>query len=184
MAQPDHLYVLAGGASRRFGSDKALADVDGRPMIGDVIERMGGGAQRVTLVTGSAARYNELGYDVITDRPAGVGPIGGLNAALHHRFEKSGDGWLLLASCDLVRPDRQRLDMDLVARGFCSALSRDRNDQFRPDHGGILNDSTGSKATRVLGFATLFALALALLFALVLSPPEQFQKDGKTRRCA
>ncbi len=41
-----------------------------------------------------------------------------------------------------------------------------------------MNDSTGSKATRILGFATAFLMASALLFALVLSPPEQFQKDS------
>ncbi|MGH1493281.1 MAG: cytochrome c biogenesis protein CcsA [Acidimicrobiales bacterium] len=41
-----------------------------------------------------------------------------------------------------------------------------------------MNNSTGSRGTRIFGFATLFAMALTLLFALVLSPPEQDQKDA------
>lgn len=41
-----------------------------------------------------------------------------------------------------------------------------------------MNNSTGSRATRILGFITLFAMSVALLFALVLSPPEEFQKDS------
>lgn len=40
------------------------------------------------------------------------------------------------------------------------------------------NAGTGSKATRVLGIATLIGLAVFLLFALVLSPPEVSQRDA------
>jgi heme exporter protein C len=41
-----------------------------------------------------------------------------------------------------------------------------------------VNATTGSKLTRVLGLGALFLLALTLLFGLVLSPPEEFQKDA------
>ena len=41
-----------------------------------------------------------------------------------------------------------------------------------------MNRTTGSQLTRVLGVSALMALGLATLFGLVLSPPEQDQKDA------
>ena len=106
------LYVLAGGASSRFGSDKALAEVDGVPLVRRVIEGLSTSLlaepanqhASATLVTGACECYKHLGYSAITDRPCGVGPIGGLNAALHHRLDNIGPGWVLMASCDLLQP--------------------------------------------------------------------------------
>lgn len=100
------LYVLAGGQSRRFGSDKALADIDGVPMLRNIIDRLKTDRHRVALVTGRKQRYRSFGYPTLTDQPAGIGPMGGLRAALSHRFADGGKGWLLLTSCDLVEPDR------------------------------------------------------------------------------
>ena len=99
------LYVLAGGQSSRFGSDKAVAEVGGVPMLQRVIDRLQHKDQEVTIVTGEDKRYEWFGHAVITDQPAGIGPLGGLAAALHHR-RQYGMGWLLLTSCDLVDPER------------------------------------------------------------------------------
>ncbi|MGI9595043.1 MAG: cytochrome c biogenesis protein [Acidimicrobiales bacterium] len=41
-----------------------------------------------------------------------------------------------------------------------------------------MNDTTGSRATRILGATALVSLAIALLFGLVLSPPEVAQRDA------
>lgn len=71
--------VLAGGASRRFGSDKALALVDGRPLIAHALAALAGCA--VIAVAGR----DWPGVTTLADRPApGLGPLGGLNAALTH----------------------------------------------------------------------------------------------------
>lgn len=105
-----NLYVLAGGRSSRFGSDKAVADMDGIPLLQDVINRLKHDEQRVVLVTGEIKKFESLGYPVVTDQPSGIGPIGGLAAALSHRQEQYGTGWISLISCDLVYPDRQWLD--------------------------------------------------------------------------
>ncbi|MBX2852587.1 MAG: molybdenum cofactor guanylyltransferase [Phycisphaeraceae bacterium] len=104
------LYILAGGQSSRFGSDKALADVDGGTMLHNVMMPLknalkdDGRNPRVTLVTGERPRYETMGLRVLTDRPKRVGPIGGLNAALEDRLSHHGPGWLLLTGCDWVRP--------------------------------------------------------------------------------
>lgn len=71
--------VLAGGASRRFGSDKALALLDGRPLIDHGIAALSG-CDAIAV-----AGRDWPGVIALADRPApGLGPLGGLNAALHH----------------------------------------------------------------------------------------------------
>ncbi|MEI6485058.1 MAG: molybdenum cofactor guanylyltransferase [Sphingomonadales bacterium] len=70
--------VLAGGASRRFGSDKALALLGGRPLIDHAIAALSG-------CTIAVAGRDWPGVTSLPDRPApDLGPLGGLNAALHH----------------------------------------------------------------------------------------------------
>lgn len=72
--------ILAGGQSRRFGSDKLLARIDGRPLIDHVCAAI---APQVDAIVLCGGRWP--GLTTIDDRPdAGLGPLGGLNAALHH----------------------------------------------------------------------------------------------------
>lgn len=104
------LYVLCGGQSSRFGSDKALAPIDGMTMMQRVIHACRHGLRdlnlqhETTLVTGESQRYRELDLRSIIDQPTGIGPMGGLHAALCDRLEHHGPGWLLLTGCDWVRP--------------------------------------------------------------------------------
>jgi molybdenum cofactor guanylyltransferase len=97
--------VLAGGASRRFGSDKALALVDGRSLIDHVIAALAPQCDALVVVGRSYADWPN-----IDDRPAsGAGPLAALNAALDHA---AGHGYakVLTAPCDM--PD---LPEDLAA---------------------------------------------------------------------
>ena len=117
-----HLYVLAGGRSSRFGSDKAFALIDGLPLIQRVIACLVQDASplmpqaSITLVTGKRAKYAELGYPVLTDQPSDIGPMGGLHAALTDQLQYHGPGWVLVASCDLVKPRRAWVDVMLAHR--------------------------------------------------------------------
>jgi molybdopterin-guanine dinucleotide biosynthesis protein A len=86
--------VLAGGQSRRFGSDKALALLDGKPLIEHAIAALAAQAEAV-IVCGK-----EWG-DWVPDRPGpGLGPLGGINAALHAAAERGFDA-VLTAPCDV-----------------------------------------------------------------------------------
>ena len=89
-------YVLVGGRSIRFGADKALAEWQGQPLAVWVAERVRGAAGSVTLV-GSPERYQALGLPVIADQTLGLGPLGGIMAALQH----SAADWNLIVACDL-----------------------------------------------------------------------------------
>ena len=87
--------VLAGGLSSRFGSDKALALWQGRPLLEHVVERLGTVCAQVIV----CGRADAEGL-TIPDRPrAGLGPLGGLAAALHHA-ETNGFDRVLAAPCD------------------------------------------------------------------------------------
>lgn len=100
------VYVLIGGRSERFGRDKATFAIDGRPWALHVAERLAGGGD-ATLV-GRAADANAFaGTRVIEDAPAASGPIAGVLAALADRRRRLGEGRLVIASCDLVRPTRE-----------------------------------------------------------------------------
>lgn len=93
--QPSPLLgaILAGGRSRRFGSDKAVALLpDGRTLLDHAVAGL---APHVTQV-------------VICGRPGGLadrpqpdlGPLGGLNAALHHA-RTHGFAGVLSSGCDM-----------------------------------------------------------------------------------
>ncbi|MBZ9648681.1 molybdenum cofactor guanylyltransferase [Sphingobium sp. 3R8] len=85
--------ILAGGRSSRFGSDKALARMaDGRTLIDHA---MAGLAPHVATVV-ICGREGGL-----PDRPApDMGPLGGLNAALHHALDHGFAG-VLTTGCDM-----------------------------------------------------------------------------------
>lgn len=70
--------ILAGGQARRFGSDKAHALFDGERLIDRVADALG--TQTTALIV---CGREEPGFGCVPDQPeAGIGPLGGLNAAL------------------------------------------------------------------------------------------------------
>lgn len=89
-------YVLVGGRSSRFGSDKVLVPWQGRPLAAQVAEQVRLAAGSVTLV-GSPEKYAMLGLPVIDDPVAGFGPLAGLAAALNH----SAAEWNIVVACDM-----------------------------------------------------------------------------------
>lgn len=67
--------VLAGGQSSRFGSDKALAALGGQTLLARAVASLEAQCDSVIVV----------GRGDVADRPrTGMGPLGGINAALHH----------------------------------------------------------------------------------------------------
>jgi molybdopterin-guanine dinucleotide biosynthesis protein A len=87
--------VLAGGTSSRFGSDKALALHDGQPLIGHVIAGL---TPQVAALVITGRNYP--GYRCLPDQPtSGLGPLGGLCAALIHAAENDFDA-VLSTPCD------------------------------------------------------------------------------------
>lgn len=66
-----------------MGRDKALVEVDGRPMVLAAVEALSGaGAAEVVVVGGDAVALSALGLRVVPDEHPGEGPLGGLVTAL------------------------------------------------------------------------------------------------------
>ncbi|MDZ4701280.1 MAG: molybdenum cofactor guanylyltransferase [Rhodothermales bacterium] len=104
--------VLAGGRSTRFGSDKALALVDGRPMIQRVYHAVAALADPVFVSVGESHTTYDLPARHIVDRYPGRGPLAGIHAGLL----ASPAEWLLVAPCDMPFLDTNSLKKLLKAR--------------------------------------------------------------------
>lgn len=86
--------VLAGGRSRRFGSDKARYPLAGRRMVERVLITMGSVLERVVVIANDPTGLE--GIEVFSDRVPDCGPMGGLYTA----FLETGAERCLLTACD------------------------------------------------------------------------------------
>jgi molybdopterin-guanine dinucleotide biosynthesis protein A len=103
-------YVLAGGASRRFGSDKALVEFAGRTLLSRMCELVAATIGSVQVVA-PAGRYSNHGLSLIEDRWPDEGPLGGIITALGATKEAvSGEAWNLMVSCDMPFLTREWLE--------------------------------------------------------------------------
>ena len=77
-------FVLAGGQSSRMGSDKALVEFGGRPLIAHAVGILRTAGLSVSIAGARAEiRASLESYaPVIPDAEAGRGPLGGICAAL------------------------------------------------------------------------------------------------------
>lgn len=73
---------MAGGKSSRFGTNKALASIGGKPLIERVVGVMGRVFDRTVLITNTPEVYGFLGLPMIEDLVKGMGPLGGIYTAL------------------------------------------------------------------------------------------------------
>jgi len=96
--------IQAGGRSTRFGSDKALAEIEGRPMIARVATVLRAGCARVAvnapLEGGVADWARAAGLEVVPDAPDSPdGPLAGVVAGLAWTRARGGT-LLATAPCD------------------------------------------------------------------------------------
>src|SRR5579859_2029055 len=103
-------WVLAGGQSSRMGSDKALLNLEGVPLILRATSAAATVCNSVSLV-GDPAKYSNLGFPVVADEFEGCGPLAGIEAALR---ATSAD-WNLILACDMPR-----LETDILESLFAS----------------------------------------------------------------
>lgn len=74
--------ILAGGQSRRMGTNKALLPFHGEPLIQRVARRLQAWLDQVVVVTNDPETYAFLGLPMVGDREPGAGPLGGIEAGL------------------------------------------------------------------------------------------------------
>jgi len=100
--------VLAGGASKRMGRDKALVELDGHALVSIGAAAMqAAGADHVLVVGGDEDGVRALGLDWIPDEHPGEGPLGGVISGLR----ASPHPLAVVLACDMPR-----IDADTVER--------------------------------------------------------------------
>jgi molybdopterin-guanine dinucleotide biosynthesis protein A len=100
--------VLAGGQSTRFGSDKALAELGGHTLLALAVDAMGAWCEYVVI-----AGRDHGPAPCLPDWPyAGMGPLGGIAAALHLAQDENYESVL---SCGVDSVDLPENLLDLLS---------------------------------------------------------------------
>lgn len=111
--------LLAGGQSRRFGSNKALAEVDGCQLIEHPARLLAELFGHLLLVTNSPGLYEFLGWPTAPDLAPGGGPLAGIEAAL----SRAATPRIFVAGCDMPNLDRALIShLCRLAPGFDAVI--------------------------------------------------------------
>jgi len=106
--------VTAGGRSRRMGRDKAFLELDGRPLIAEVVAQLTPWLEAVLISANEPDRYAFTGLPVVPDRDPDQGPLMGIASALSASpCERN-----LVVACDMPHVDKA------LARELLAGLER------------------------------------------------------------
>ncbi len=125
-----HGLVLAGGASRRMGRDKAALEYHGRPQLHWAFERLQAVCARayVSVRADQRDEPSRAGLPQLLDLHEGIGPLAGIVAA---QATHPDAAWLVLA-CDLPFLDQTTLAFLLEQRDPGADATA-----FRSSHDGL-----------------------------------------------
>ena len=123
------VVILAGGQSRRMGSNKALLKVNGRPLIQILSDRMRRLTDRILISANDPESYSFLDIPVVPDHFTGHGPLAGLHAAM--RYQENS--LYVLLACDLPNlPISLLKKMISLSEGFDAAIPRNSDGLAHP----------------------------------------------------
>lgn len=108
--------VMAGGCSRRMGTDKSMLPIDGRPMVEHICQQLRGTFTKVLISANDAEKFAFLDLDVVPDGIPGQGPLMGMASAL----EVSDSELNLVVACDIPQ-----IDLPLARRMLAEAKGAD-----------------------------------------------------------
>jgi len=99
--------VLAGGLSRRMGTNKAMIAIDGETIISRSVRVLKGAFNEVNIIANEPLLYEGLDVRVYSDIIQGAGSLGGVYTALFYsRYDH-----VFVTACDMPL-----LDMEIVQR--------------------------------------------------------------------
>ncbi len=113
--------ILAGGQSSRMGSNKALLDIGGKPLISILIDRILPVTDRIFISSNDFSSYRFLDFPVIPDQFAGHGPLAGFHSAM----SRNNYSLYIMLACDLPNLKTPLLEsLVSLADGFDAAIPR------------------------------------------------------------
>jgi molybdopterin-guanine dinucleotide biosynthesis protein A len=89
--------VLAGGQSRRLGTDKALLQFDGKTLLARTVETLAPLCREVIVVTNSPQAHAHPAARLVGDLLPGMGSLGGIYSGL----EAATTHYSLVVGCDM-----------------------------------------------------------------------------------
>ena len=110
--------VLAGGQSKRMGTDKALLILNGQTVIERVVQSLASVSDELPLVVNEPSRYKFLNLPTVTDQVPNGGPLMALYSGLVH----TSASWCLATACDAPLLQPQLLKHLLEYRGSVDAV--------------------------------------------------------------
>ena len=113
---------------RRFGSDKSLYRLRGKPLIEHVIETIRPLAATTAIIADDSRRFEYLGLPCHRDIITGLGPIGGLYTAL----TLVGTGHALILGCDTPYLNRELLSYMIGIRSLGDIIIPFYRDMYEP----------------------------------------------------
>ncbi|MDP1623060.1 MAG: molybdenum cofactor guanylyltransferase [Bacteroidales bacterium] len=123
--------ILAGGKSKRMGTNKALVPFMGKPLIQYSID-LARSCSNDILISANSRDLDFLGFPVVKDMLAINAPLAGIHAGL----KSSDSDWNLILTCDMPN----------VAKELIERLLRALNDNLMmvvPCHGGLVEPLCG-----------------------------------------
>jgi molybdopterin-guanine dinucleotide biosynthesis protein MobB len=124
--------VLAGGASSRFGTDKALVRLDGERLLDRAVSVLRRVCPEI-VVASSHPEHEGAGWTRLPDLRPGKGPLAGIETALVHA-ERAGAAGIVVLACDVsgAEPELFRSLMDELGDAAAIAPFRDGPPGFEP----------------------------------------------------
>jgi molybdopterin-guanine dinucleotide biosynthesis protein A len=104
--------ILAGGKSRRYGSNKAWVKIDGMALIERVTGVMQALFHDVILITNTPDEYAHLRLPMHKDLIKGLGPLGGIYTALRAITNEAG----FFVACDMPFLNRALIQYMVAVR--------------------------------------------------------------------
>jgi len=108
--------IMAGGGSRRMGTDKSMLPIEGRPIIERTCRRLAACFEQVLISANEADKFAFLGFEVVPDKVPEQGPLMGIASAL----EASTNEINFVVACDI--PD---IETSYVRRILSEAAGSD-----------------------------------------------------------
>jgi len=128
----DHItgIILAGGASKRYGQDKAFLKIGSARLIDSILQEMKTIFKRVILITNEKKKYEYLEIPMFEDLVKGFGPLGGIYTGLMSIPDQAG----FFVACDMPCINKQLVRYMVDIKGNHRAVVPAVVDKIEPLH--------------------------------------------------
>jgi len=133
------IVFQAGGESQRMGSDKALIDYLGQPLIKHVIQRVEQLADQILVTTNDPDSYNFLGLPLFRDIIPDRGSLGGLYTAI----SAANHPLVAVLACDMpfLNPGLLEYEVDQINSRNVDVVIPQTNSGLEPFHAVYRRDT-------------------------------------------